>query len=81
MNRSVLISMRALLLAVITALLFSVSACSGNKAEETFETAKLEELQKNYTHAKQLYRDILEKYPKSELAGKASERLKALEGK
>jgi TolA-binding protein len=71
--------MRALVLAVIVALLLVFSSCSGNKAEEIFETAKLEELQKNHAHAKQLYREIVEKYPGSELAGKASERLKALE--
>jgi outer membrane protein assembly factor BamD (BamD/ComL family) len=55
--------------------------CSGKKAEELYETAQFEELQKNYPHAKQLYNEIVEKHPNSEAAKKASERLKALEAR
>lgn len=62
------------------AILF-LSGCSGDRAEEIFDTAKLEELQKNFPHARQLYQEIIEKYPKSEYAAKAAERLKELEKK
>lgn len=52
-----------------------LSGCSGNKASEMFETAKFEELQNNKEHAVQLYEDIIKKYPQSEYAYKAKERL------
>jgi outer membrane protein assembly factor BamD (BamD/ComL family) len=73
--------MKRLILIIVTVLLLAFSSCSGKKKEETYETAQFEELQKNYVHARQLYEEILAKYPKSEYAVKASERLKALEGK
>ena len=73
--------MKRLLLIVLIISAFVFSSCSGKKAEETYETAQFEELQKNYVHARQLYEEILAKYPKSEYAVKASERLKALERK
>ncbi|MCP4347915.1 MAG: outer membrane protein assembly factor BamD [Desulfobacterales bacterium] len=55
--------------------------CSGKKAEELFETAELEELQKNPEHASELYQELIEKYPKSEYAEKARKRLSALKEK
>ncbi len=55
--------------------------CSGKKAEEMYETAQFEELQRNYPHAKQLYQEIVNKYPDTPFALKASERLKALNQK
>jgi TolA-binding protein len=73
--------MKRLLIVMAAAGFLFLSACSGQKAKETFETAKLEELQRNFSHARQLYREILEKYPKSEYAEKAAERLKELETK
>ena len=57
----------------------ALTGCSGKKAEEKYETAQFEELQKNYVHAKALYQEIIEKYSDSQYAKKASERLKALE--
>ena len=75
MKRLILIFLMALMLAL------AFSSCSGRKAQETYETAKFEELQRNYVHARKLYQEILSKYPDSEYAAKASERLKALEGK
>ena len=57
----------------------ALSGCSGKKAEEKYETAQFEELQKNYDHARALYQEIIEKFPDSQYAKKASERLKALE--
>jgi len=60
--------------------LFALLACSGNQGEarELFETAQFEELQKNNDHARQLYKDILKRYPKSEYAKKAEVKLAAL---
>ena len=70
--------MRRIFLICIILLVMAFSSCSGKKAEEMYETAQFEELQKNTVHAKQLYEEILEKYPESEYSGKASERLRVL---
>ena len=56
----------------------ALTACSGNGAKELFETAELEELQNATDHATKLYQEIVEKYPESEYAKKAQERLSAL---
>jgi outer membrane protein assembly factor BamD (BamD/ComL family) len=56
-----------------------LSGCSGNNAEELFETAKLEELQNAREHAIELYQEIIDKYPDSEFAKKAKERLTVLQ--
>ncbi len=66
-----------LILVMISAL--SIAGCSGSNAKELFETAQLEELQNNPDHAIKLYREIIEKNPESEYAGKARKRLDALE--
>ena len=55
--------------------------CNSNKVEELLETAKLEELQNNPEHARELYREIITKYSQSEFAAHARERLAALEQK
>jgi len=73
--------MKRFLLAFGMVLVLALSSCSGKRAEEMYETAQFEELQKNYVHARQLYEEIMTKYPGSDHAAKASERLKALEGK
>ena len=57
----------------------ALSGCSGNQAEDLFETAKLEELQDNQEHAKKLYEEIIRDYPGSEYAKDAQARLSALE--
>jgi outer membrane protein assembly factor BamD (BamD/ComL family) len=46
-----------------------------------YETAQFEELKKNYVHAKELYKEIIEKYPDSEFAKKATERWNILKDK
>ena len=56
----------------------SIAGCSGNNAKELFETAQFEELQNNRDHAIKLYREIVEKAPGSEYAGKARKRLDEL---
>ncbi|KAF0219524.1 MAG: hypothetical protein FD174_1984 [Geobacteraceae bacterium] len=54
--------------------------CAGDKGKELFETAQFEEKQGNRPHAVQLYAEIVKKYPGSELAKKAEERLSVLKG-
>jgi outer membrane protein assembly factor BamD (BamD/ComL family) len=73
--------MKRSILIFVTVLILALSSCSGKKAQETYETAQFEELQKNYAHAKKLYQEILAKYPDSEYARRAAERLRALEEK
>jgi len=67
---------RMLVIMIIAAI--ALLSCSGDNASELFETAKFEELQNNKKHAVQLYEDIIKKYPQSEYAVKAKERLSAL---
>ena len=70
--------MKKLILIFVMAIAVVFSSCSGKKAEDMYETAEFEELQKNDVHAKQLYEEIIRKYPESEYAKKASDRLNAL---
>ncbi len=73
--------MKRVFLICIIVMTMAFMSCSGNKAEEMYETAQFEELQKNYVHARQLYEEIIKKYPKSEYSKKSSDRLSALNGK
>jgi outer membrane protein assembly factor BamD (BamD/ComL family) len=76
--------MKRVILVALTAFLFIIflPGCAGDKAHELYETAKFEELQNNKLHARELYEEILKKYPKSDYAKKAMERLMTLnEGK
>jgi len=72
--------LKKLILMVLIVAMFSLPGCSDDKARELYETGKFEELQNNKEHARQLYEEILEKYPKSDYAKKAGERLMALKG-
>jgi TolA-binding protein len=65
---------RAALLAAVLAL----AACGSGGAEALLETAKLEEIQNNPTHARALYEEIVRRYPGSPEAKTADERLRAL---
>jgi len=70
--------------AMVTAgLLLALSgpACTGNGAADLYDTARFEETQHNGEHAKELYEEIVKKYPGSEYAKKARERLTALKEK
>ncbi len=58
-----------------------MAACSADKSGELFKTAQFEEKQNNREHARQLYQEIVTKYPKSPLVKQAEERLAALGGK
>lgn len=70
--------MRHAVFVLLLALGLAFSACSKNGAAELFETAKFEEVQNNKEHARELYEEIVKKYPDSEYAKMARERLSAL---
>jgi len=55
--------------------------CSGDKAAELYNTAGFEELQNNREHALRLYKEIIERYPDSDYAKKAEERITQLKQK
>ena len=63
--------------AALAALLLVV-ACGGG-AKELLDTAEFEELQRNTTHARELYQEIVQKHPDSPEAAKAKKRLAALD--
>ncbi len=73
--------MKKILLMLVMLSVMALSSCSGQKAEEMYETAQFEELQTNYAHARQLYQEIIRKYPESEYAAQAADRLSALQDK
>ncbi len=60
--------------------LLGVVGC-GDDPEQMFETAQFEELQNNYSHARELYERIIQADPNSNLAKNAKERLAALQMK
>jgi outer membrane protein assembly factor BamD (BamD/ComL family) len=66
---------------IVIAFALAVAGCSDKKAREKYETAQFEELQKNYVHARELYQEIIKKYPESEYAKEASQRLKELKNR
>lgn len=54
--------------------------CGGEqKAAELFSTAEFEERQFNRDHARELYLEIIQRYPDSEFAAKARARLQTLD--
>jgi len=63
---------------ILCALSLLLSGCTGDKAQELFDTAQLEERQHNVAHAKQLYDDLIRLYPDSHQAETARARLAAL---
>lgn len=70
--------MRHLLLVLLLIWPLSFAGCSSDKGKELLETAQFEEKQHNLDHARQLYSEIVRKYPGSEIGRKAEERLQAL---
>ena len=71
MNRLVLI----LVLSLCSAML---NGCSGEKGQELYDTAQFEEKQHNNEHARQLYEELVKKYPGTGFAIKGMERLQAI---
>ena len=70
---------KVLILPVVLLLILTGAGCSSDSAQALFESAQLEERQNNPAHAKELYQEILTKYPKSEYASKAEQRLRELD--
>ncbi len=60
--------------------LLGVIGC-GDDPKQMFETAQFEELQNNHSHARELYEQIIEADPGSDVAKKAKGRLAALQEK
>jgi TolA-binding protein len=58
-----------------------MAGCTGDKGKELLDTAQFEEKQHNEEHALKLYEEIVKKYPGTEFAQKASERLRVIKGK
>ncbi|HMK56070.1 MAG TPA: outer membrane protein assembly factor BamD [Dissulfurispiraceae bacterium] len=63
---------------LIVTIAFALFGCSGQQAKELYDTARLEELQNNPVHAVQLYEQLIVRYPSSEYAVKAKERIDEL---
>ena len=76
-NGGITMSRRWVKFLVVTALVATVVGCSQG-AEELIKTAKFEELQRNYPHARELYQRVVDQYPNSEEAKLAAERLAAI---
>lgn len=70
--------MKRVILSMMILLSVSVSGCTGDKAKELMDTAILEEKQHNSDHARQLYQEIIQKYPDSSVAKDAQRRLSEL---
>ncbi|QXE91510.1 hypothetical protein [Geomonas subterranea] len=62
-------------------LLAAFCGCAADKGKELFDTAQFEEKQNNREHARQLYQEIVAKYPDSPVAKQAQERLSVLGAK
>ncbi|MEK6681151.1 MAG: outer membrane protein assembly factor BamD [Nitrospirota bacterium] len=69
--------MRHIVLGLLMIFFVAMSGCS-DKAAGLYDIAQFEELQKNKKHATELYEEIIKKYPDSEYAKKAKERLSKL---
>lgn len=73
--------MKQILAAAMIAGVLLGTGCFGNRAEEWYETAELEELQNSHDHARQLYQRIVDEYPDSDVAARARQRLEALKSR
>lgn len=69
--------MRHIILILLMCFSLALYGCS-DKAAEIYDIAQFEEKQKNNKHAEELYEEIIKKYPDSEYAKKAKERLPKL---
>ena len=56
----------------------ALGGCTGDKGKQIYDTAQFEEKQHNNEHARQLYEELVKKYPGTEFAAKATERLQTL---
>jgi len=62
--------------AVLLAL--ALAGCGGPAADELLDTAQLEELQHNPTHARALYEEVIRRHPGTPQAERAAARVRAL---
>ncbi len=69
------ITVKILLLSLLICTPVLLSSCSAENAKELYKTAEFEELQNNRDHANKLYNEIVNKYPESEYAEKARNKL------
>ena len=67
--------LRKFIILLITTCSLAILACSGGNGEGLYETAQFEDLQSNPVHARKLYEELIEKYPDSEYAAKARDRI------
>ena len=72
--------MKKIFYLVLISLQLTLTSC-GDSPNQLFETAEFEMLQTNYPHATQLYQEIIEKDPNSELAAKSRKRLEEIRAK
>lgn len=59
-------------------LVLLLAGCGGDGAADLLETARLEEVQNNPTHARQLYQQIVDRYPGTPQAETAATRLREM---
>ena len=71
---------RYLLILLFSSLFLTAQACSSkeDRAAELYSIAEFEEQQFNVEHATELYQEILEKYPDTSWAERATKRLDGL---
>jgi hypothetical protein len=69
------------LLAIAGTLLAGVLLGCGGGARELLDTAQFEETQRNLPHARELYQEVLRRYPNGPEAAAAAARLQALGGR
>jgi len=70
--------MNITILIFIMVCMAALAGCAGEKGKELYDTAQFEEKQHNNEHARQLYEEIVKKYPGTKYATKATERLQAI---
>jgi TolA-binding protein len=70
---------RTLRSALLASALLALLAGCRERADDILATAQLEELQHNPVHARELYTDLVRRYPGTPQAATAAARLEALE--
>ncbi|WP_420265406.1 hypothetical protein [Candidatus Magnetominusculus dajiuhuensis] len=70
--------MKRYIFTIVAVVAVLLSSCVGDSPKSMFETARLEELQNNPKHAKELYEEIIRRHPNTGYAQKSKERLEKL---
>lgn len=71
--------MKNILYIALSVILLSFLFSCSDSAETMFDNAQFEELQNNPQHAREIYEELISKYPQSGYARKAEQRLKEIE--